>query len=189
MSEESILEKGGRKNVSKLARTYHPATNVCVNPRILREKSVQLSGWTSDPKVRTSGWRTTRRMILIPPAESWDLHHDGKILQLCEVILILLLSSFVKEVASEASRTTLASHDLPQIIRKKLPHRISTFTQKYSESSILLMRLPSSAEKASNSSKGRCWTTACSILPSSLVTRIVEPRSCLPPNAVATHSI
>ena len=45
-----------------------------------------------------------------------------QILQGCEVILILLLSSFVKEVASEASRTTLASHDLPQIIRKKIPH-------------------------------------------------------------------
>src|SRR5258708_12953064 len=60
--------------------------------------------------------------------------------------------------------------------------------QKESESSTPLIRLPSSAEKASNPSNGRCWTTAWSILPSSLVTRIVEPRSCLPPNAVATHS-
>src|SRR5260370_19487809 len=60
--------------------------------------------------------------------------------------------------------------------------------QKESESSTPLIRLPSSAEEATNPSNGRCWTTAWSILPSSLVTSIVDPRSCLPPNAVATHS-
>src|SRR6266571_9182607 len=53
---------------------------------------------------------------------------SGKILQVCEVILVLLSSSFVTQVALKGSRTTLTPHDLPQIIRKNLPHRISTFT-------------------------------------------------------------
>ena len=43
---------------------------------------------------------------------------SGKILQLCEVIPVLLSSTFVIQVASEGSRTTLVPHDLPQIIAK-----------------------------------------------------------------------
>src|SRR6266849_9070162 len=39
-----------------------------VNPRTLREKSIQLSGWTSRLKRRIFGGRTTRRIILISPA-------------------------------------------------------------------------------------------------------------------------
>ena len=48
--------------------------NLPVNPRILREKFVQASGWASG-LCNVGLWQgTTRRIIRISPTESWDLH-------------------------------------------------------------------------------------------------------------------
>ncbi len=50
--------------------------------------------------------------------------NGGKIVQLCEVMLLLFAPSVVTKIASEARRTAFLTQSLPQIIGKYLPHRM-----------------------------------------------------------------